>query len=83
MIDVPLKVLHKIGVRVIGDNDVLRSVDGTDETGETGARAELEDSLATNERVCVVFKVGCQRAARVPEEMTLLGDMSTLDENTL
>ena len=30
MIDVPLEVLHKIWVRVIGDNDVLCSVDGTD-----------------------------------------------------
>ena len=83
MIDVPLEVLHKIWVRVIGDNDVLCSVDGTDKTGETGARAEFEDSLATNERVCVGFEVGCQRAARVPEEMTLLGDMSTLDGTTL
>lgn len=30
MIDVPLKVLHKLGVRVIGDNDVLCSVDSAD-----------------------------------------------------
>ena len=83
MIDVPLEVLHKIGVRVIGDNDVLCSVDGTDKTGKTGARAEFKDSLATNERVCVGFKVGRQRAARVPEEMTLLGGVSRLDGKTL
>jgi hypothetical protein len=83
MIDVPLKVLHEIGIRVIGDNDVLCSVDGTDKTGETGARAEFKDSLATNERVRVGFKVGRQRAARVPEEMTLLGDVSRLDGKTI
>jgi len=30
MIDVPLKVLHKVGIGIIGYNDVLCSVNGTD-----------------------------------------------------
>ena len=71
------------GFHVAGiDNDMRAEFFGT-EASTAGTRAKLEDSLATNERVCVVFKVGCQRAARVPEEMTLLGDMSTLDGTTL
>ena len=78
MIDVPLEIFHELRVRIICHNDMLSTVNGADETGETGPSTELENCFAANERACIGFKIGRKGAAGVPKEVALLAGMSTL-----
>lgn len=83
MIDVPLEILHELGVRIICYNDMLSTVNGADETGKTGPSTELENCFAANKRACIGLKIGRKGAAGVPKEVALSGSMSTLGTEVL
>lgn len=71
MVDVVLQVLDQVGVGVVCHDDVRGAFYCARETGEAGPGAELEDGFVEDEGGGVLFDVGCEGSAGVPEVVAL------------